>query len=96
MRYAVFYLAQAALATKDIARSKHSGVVAAFGENLTKKFLLPENLHKVLLNLYELRVISDYSVEDVPSLEDAKEALEAAKEFSKAVESYLINWLQES
>ena len=35
--YATFYLAQAALATKDISRSKHSGVIAAFGENLTKK-----------------------------------------------------------
>ena len=26
--YAAFYLAQAALATKDISRSKHSGVIA--------------------------------------------------------------------
>jgi uncharacterized protein len=44
--YAAFYLAQAALATKDISRSKHSGVIAAFGEHLTKKRLLPEALHK--------------------------------------------------
>ena len=35
--YAAFYLAQAALATKDISRSKHSGVIAAFGEHLTKR-----------------------------------------------------------
>lgn len=94
--YASFYLAQAALATKDISRSKHSGVIAAFGENLTKKSLLPENLHKVLLNLYELRVTSDYSVEDVPSIDEAEEALKTAKEFAKAVESYLRNWLKES
>lgn len=94
--YASFYLAQAALATKDISRSKHSGVIAAFGENLTKKSLLPENLHKVLLNLYELRVTSDYSVEDVPSIDEAKEAFKTAKEFAKAVESYLRNWLKES
>ncbi len=92
--YAAFYLAQATLATKDISRSKHSGVISAFGQNLTKKSILPESLHKILLNLYELRVTSDYSVEDVPSLEDAEEALEAGKEFSKAVESYLQNWLK--
>jgi uncharacterized protein (UPF0332 family) len=34
--YAAFYLAQAALATKDISRSKHSGVIAALGEHLTR------------------------------------------------------------
>jgi uncharacterized protein (UPF0332 family) len=39
--YAAFYLAQAALATKDISRSKHSGVIAAFGCFLTKKSALP-------------------------------------------------------
>ena len=39
--YAAFYLAQAALATKDISRSKHSGVIAALGEHLTKKGPLP-------------------------------------------------------
>ena len=93
--YAAFYLAQAALATKDISRNKHSGVIAAFGEHLTKKSILPESLHRILLNLYELRVISDYSVEEVPSLAQAREALEAAKEFVKAVESYLRDWLKE-
>lgn len=42
--YATFYLAQAALATKDISRTKHSGVIAAFGEHRTKRGLLPINL----------------------------------------------------
>ena len=54
--YAAFYLAQAALATKDISRSKHSGVIAAFGEHLTKKRLLPEALHKTFVSLYESRL----------------------------------------
>lgn len=60
--YAAFYLAQAALATKDISRSKHSGVIAAFGEHLTKKKLLPESLHKTFVSLYENRITSDYTV----------------------------------
>jgi uncharacterized protein (UPF0332 family) len=91
--YAAFYLAQAALATKDISRNKHSGVIAAFGESLTKKSILPENLHKLLINLYELRITSDYSIEDEPSAQEAKEAFEAAKEFAKVVEAYLESWL---
>ncbi len=93
--YAAFYLAQAALATRDISRSKHSGVIAAFGEHLTKKGLLPESVHKTLVNLYGNRVTSDYSVEDTPSSEQAKEALKAANEFAKALEGYLENWLRE-
>ena len=92
--YAAFYLAQAALATRDISRSKHSGVIAAFGEHLTKKGLLPESLHRTLLNLYESRVTSDYSVEASPSPEEAKEAVEAAAEFIKTIETYLRHWLE--
>lgn len=94
--YAAFYLAQAALATKDISRSKHSGVIAAFGEHLTKKGLLPEAIHKTFLTLYESRVTSDYSVEAVASSDETKEALEAAVKFTKSVENYLQGWLAKS
>ena len=92
--YAAFYLAQAALATKDISRNKHSGVIAAFGENLAKRSILPDKLHKLLRNLYELRITSDYSIEDEPSTQEAKEALATAKEFATVVEAYLESWLK--
>jgi uncharacterized protein (UPF0332 family) len=94
--YAAFYVAQAALATKDISRSKHSGVIAAFGEHLTKKRLLPEALHKTLLALYESRVKSDYSVENVPSFDETKDILKAAHGFVNSVEPYLQQWLTKS
>ena len=94
--YAAFYLAQAALATKDISRSKHSGVIAAFGEHLTKKGFLPATLHKTFLDLYEKRITSDYSAEAVSSPDETKEALDAAGEFANAVEIYLREWLNES
>lgn len=94
--YAAFDLAQAALATRDVSRSKHSGVIAAFGEHLTKKGLLPDTLQKALLNLYGSRVTSDYSVEDTPSDAEAKKALEAASEFARAVGAYLKRWLEKT
>lgn len=92
--YAIFYLAQAALATKDISRSKHSGVIAAFGEHLTKKGPLAGKLHGLLLSLYDLRITSDYSVEETPTPEEAREAIESAREFAQAAEFYLGNWLK--
>lgn len=91
--YAAFYLAQAALATKDISRSKHSGVIAAFGEHLTKKKLLPESLHKTFVSLYENRVTSDYTVEAAPSSGETREILEVARQFTESVETYLEEWL---
>ena len=91
-----FYLAQAALATKDISRSKHSGVIAALGEHLTKKGPLPEALHKTFLKLYERRVTSDYSVEAVLSSDETKETLEAARKFAESVEIYLQEWMAKS
>lgn len=94
--YAAFYLAQAALATKDISRSKHSGVIAAFGEHLTKKGLLPSALHKIFLTLYESRVASDYSTEAAPAFAETRETLEAAEKFVKSVETYLLEWLTRS
>ena len=93
--YAAFYLAQAALATKDISRSKHSGVIAPFGEYLAKKGPLA-SVHKIFLELYEKRVTSDYSVEAVPSSDETKEAVEAARKFTKSVETYLQGWLAKS
>ena len=92
--YATFYLAQAALATKDISRSKHSGVIAAFGENLTKNGPLPDKLHKALVSLYDLRITSDYSVEESPAPEEAAAVIDKAKEFAQATEAYLRNWLK--
>ncbi len=32
--YTIFYMAEAALMTKDLSYSKHSGVIAAFGQQL--------------------------------------------------------------
>ena len=69
-------------------------MIAAFGEHLTKKNLLPESLHRTLLNLYESRVTSDYNVEASPSPEEAKETVEAAAEFTKTIETYLRHWLE--
>ena len=51
---------------------------------------------QTFLNLYESRVTSDYSVEAVPSSDETKEALEAAKKFTESVENYLQEWLAKS
>ena len=43
----------------------------------------------------DLRITSDYSVEESPSPEEAKEAIDNAKDFAQATEAYLGNWLKQ-
>ena len=42
--YAIFYAANALLATKKLARSKHSGVLSVFRQHFIKTELLPSEL----------------------------------------------------
>jgi hypothetical protein len=60
---------------------------------LTKRRFLPEALHKTFVSLDENRVTSDYSVEAAPSSGETKEILEAARQFTESVETYLHEWL---
>ena len=46
--YAMFYVAEAFLLGKDLAFFKHSGVIAAFGEHLSKTGVLPKEFHRDL------------------------------------------------
>lgn len=92
--YAMFYLAQAVLATKDIARSKHYGVIAAFGEKFAKQGVVSQKFHKLLMEAYEERRVSDYEVGVVRSKNEAKRFLSDAREFCKGIDEYLDRWLK--
>ena len=57
--YAMFYAATALLASKDIARSKHSGVISAFGEYFVKTGLVETEYARILAHAFNLRLGSD-------------------------------------
>ena len=48
--YTMFYVAEALLLGHGLSYSKHSAVLAAFGERLTKSGLVPPEFHKYLLD----------------------------------------------
>lgn len=58
--YSMFYCAEALLLTKKRTFSKHSGVIAAFGKEFAKAGLLPEPMHRHLIEAAELREDGDY------------------------------------
>ncbi len=79
--YAMFYAASALLASKDIHRSKHSGVHAAFGEYFVKTRIIESEYSKLIMRAFEARLDSDYDMISSTDIGTAKATIEEAKRF---------------
>jgi uncharacterized protein (UPF0332 family) len=86
--YAAFYAAEQALGSLGESRSKHSGVIAAFGRLVVREGGVEEETGRVLRSLFEQRNDVDYG-EAVASRDDAELAIRDAQRFVDAVESWL-------
>jgi uncharacterized protein len=86
--YAAFYAAEQALHSLGETRSKHAGVIAAFGKLVIREGGFDEGSGRVLRSLFEQRNEVDYG-EAVASPEDAERAIDDAERFVDAVESWL-------
>lgn len=78
--YAMFYAVQVLLLTRDVRRSKHSGVVAAFNEHFIQGGELPRHLFLRLRDAFEDGAEGDYGLA-VISEEQARAGITAAREF---------------
>jgi uncharacterized protein (UPF0332 family) len=61
--YAIFYAANALLATRGLARGKHSGVVAAFREHFVKPGLIEVEYSRIYGRVMDNRRASDCEIE---------------------------------
>jgi hypothetical protein len=86
--YAAFYAAEQALGSLGESRSKHSGVIAAFGRLVVRDGGLEEEIGRILRSLFEQRTDVDYG-EAVASRADAELAMRDAQRFVDAVEAWL-------
>lgn len=89
--YAMFYAVQAILMTRNLAFSKHSAVIAAFGKEFIKSGQLPAALHRYISEAFDIRQAGDYGPVGSVSKEIALILTEQAKEFIDAIEEYLKN-----
>ncbi|MDI3463211.1 MAG: hypothetical protein OJF50_002032 [Nitrospira sp.] len=76
----MFYVAQAMLLTRDVRRSKHSGVIAAFQEHFVKPGDVPERFFHLLRDGFEDRAEGDYGFAEI-GREQAETGIEAARAF---------------
>ena len=86
--YAAFYAAEEALASLGESRSKHSGVIAAFGKLVIREGGFEEDVGRILRSLFEQRNDVDCG-EAVAAREEAETAIRDAQRFVDAVESWL-------
>ncbi len=87
--YAMFFMAQAALLTKNLKTHSHKGVMSLFGILFIKSGIFNTNLGKYFRKIYNLRQKGDYGIGFMIDKEDAEECLKMAEIFVKEVEKYL-------
>jgi len=87
--YAMFYAANALLASKGLSRSKHSGVHAVFSEQFVKAGLIEPGYARMLLNAFDSRLDADYEAGFTAKREVAEAVLANARKFVTRVEHYL-------
>lgn len=87
--YAMFYAASALLASKSIARSKHTGVVSAFGEHFVKTGLIESDYAKLLGQAFDSRLDSDYDIVFTAERMLAEAVKNDAERFVERIERYL-------
>ncbi len=92
--YAMFFMAEAVLLTKNLTASSHKGVISLFGEHFVKTKILERNLGKALNDAYDKRLVGDYGVGFTVTVEEAEDLLETAKDFVQKLKNYLKRWLE--
>ena len=87
--YAIFYAANALLATKRLSRSKHSGVIGIFRQYFVKTGLVATELSDIYGQVMEDRHESDYELITAISQQDAQIDLTDSHKFVEEVEKWL-------
>lgn len=86
--YAIFYAANALLATKGLERSKHSGVIAAFRQHFVKTGIIEPEFSDFYGQAMDERHNADYELSTL-SFETASENLAHAERFVQRIEKIL-------
>jgi len=84
--YAMFYVAQAFLEGENFSFSKHSAVIAAFGQHFARTGRMPAEFHRYLIEAMDMRHEGDYALGRTISDTQAAEQISRAEEFLELAE----------
>jgi uncharacterized protein (UPF0332 family)/predicted nucleotidyltransferase len=88
--YAIFYAANALLATRGLQHSKHPSVLAAFRDIFVKSGEIEASYVRDYEETMKRRHMSDYDLNATINADFVRVGLEAAQRFTSRVERYLI------
>jgi uncharacterized protein (UPF0332 family) len=87
--YAMFYVAQALLFERGLTFSKHSAVIARFGQEFAKTKKLDPIYHRYRRDGFETRQIADYGVTEDITRKQASNLIQQANKFLREAKVYL-------
>lgn len=87
--YAMFYVAEALLLTRELVFSKHSAVISSYGKEFAKSGVLDPKFHAYLRDAFDVRGVADYDPVGRVTASSAEMALRHAAEFLQAARDYL-------
>ena len=87
--YAMFYVAEAFLLGEGISYSRHSAVIAGFGQTFARTGRVPAEFHRYLIEGQSSRNVGDYDIGPGLSPAEAAEQIAHAAEFLKLGERLL-------
>ena len=87
--YAMFFVVESLLLTKNIKVKTHSGLISKFGENFIKTEIFSKELGKSFRKAFDKRLVGDYDYSESIAKDEAEEVLKSGKEFIKSIKDYL-------
>ena len=87
--YAMFYVAEALLLSREISFSSHSAVIAAFGQIFAKPQILDPKFHRYLIDAQDMRNLGDYGIGQQILPQSVQEMLVWASEFIETAQFIL-------
>jgi uncharacterized protein (UPF0332 family) len=87
--YAMFYASTALLGSRGVWRSKHQGVIAAFGEHFVKPGLIEPAYGRMLNDAFHARLDTDYVPHVHLDADATRELVQKAQGFVRRIAQFL-------
>jgi len=87
--YAMFYIVEAILLTKNLKFKSHRGVISGFGQHFIKTKIFPKDMSDHLRNAMDKRCEGDYEFTTSVNKDEANNLLKIGQEFIKKLIQYL-------
>ncbi|TET61046.1 MAG: HEPN domain-containing protein [Promethearchaeota archaeon] len=88
--YAMHYMVEALLLTKNLRIKSHRGLISIFGREFIKTKIFPKEVGRQLKDAFDKRQIGDYEISVKINKKDVEELLKIGQGFIEKLKDYLV------